>query len=219
MEAKHRLIVALDVDSMWEAEDLVHELGDTVSRYKVGWQLFMSEGIDVVYALTDADKKVFLDLKLDDIPNTVYSTLKNMKTYGVEFFSLQGDIETYRAAVKGFNEARSTTKLLYVPSLSSRSGYGDLATATEVARAGGGLVVSGHMVQAMRERFPLASPHDVIIVTPGIRLKEDVDDHTEVFTPAQAIEAGSDFLVVGRPITKDSDPQAAAKLIISQIGR
>lgn len=214
MEAKDRLIVALDVDSMWEANDLVHELGDTVSRYKVGWQLFMSEGFDVVYALTDADKKVFLDLKLDDIPNTVYSTLKNMKPY-VEFFSLQGDIETYRAAVKGFNKARSTTKLLYVLSLSTRSGYGDLATAIEVAQAGGGLVVSGHMVQAMRERFPC----DVTIVTPGIRLNEDVDDHTKVFTPAQAIEAGSDFLVVGRPITKDSDPQAAAKLIISQIGR
>ncbi|KKM77348.1 hypothetical protein LCGC14_1370870, partial [marine sediment metagenome] len=193
MEAKDRLIVALDVDSMWEANDLVHELGDTVSRYKVGWQLFMSEGFDVVYALTDADKKVFLDLKLDDIPNTVYSTLKNMKPY-VEFFSLQGDIETYRAAVKGFNKARSTTKLLYVLSLSTRSGYGDLATAIEVAQAGGGLVVSGHMVQAMRERFPC----DVTIVTPGIRLNEDVDDHTKVFTPAQAIEAGSDFLVVGR---------------------
>ncbi len=214
MEAKDRLIVALDVDSMWEANDLVHELGDTVSRYKVGWQLFMSEGFDVVYALTDADKKVFLDLKLDDIPNTVYSTLKNMKPY-VEFFSLQGDIETYRAAVKGFDEARSTTELLYVLSLSTRSGYGDLATATEVARAGGGLVVSGHMVQAMRERFPC----DVTIVTPGIRLNGDVDDHTTVLTPAQAIEAGSDFLVVGRPITKDSDPQAAAKLIISQIGK
>lgn len=214
MEAKDRLIVALDVDSMWEMEDLVHELGDTVSRYKVGWQLFMSEGIDVVYALTDADKKVFLDLKLDDIPNTVYSTLKNMKTYGVEFFSLQGDIETYRAAVKGFNEARSTTKFLYAPSLSTRNDWGDLISAGQVVQEGGGLIISGWMIEALRERFP-----DVTIVSPGIRTTEGFNDHKKVFTPTQAIEAGADYLVVGRPITKDSDPQAAAKLIISQIGR
>lgn len=215
MEAKHRLIVALDVDTLWEVEDLVHELGDTVSRYKVGWQLFMSEGIDVVYALTDADKKVFLDLKLDDIPNTVYSTLKNMKTYGVEFFSLQGDIETYRAAVKGFNEARSTTKLLYVPSLSTRNDWGDLISAGQVVQEGGGLIISGWMIEALRERFP-----DATIVSPGIRLnEEDFDDHTKVLTPTQAIEAGADYLVVGRPITQAPNPLEAAQEIISEIGK
>ena len=219
MEAKDRLIVALDFNSWWEAEDLVIELGDTIHRYKVGWQLFMSEGLEIVEALSDHNKKVFLDLKLDDIPNTVYSTLKNMETYGVEFFSLQGDIETYRAAAKGIRDARAVTKLLYVPSLSSRSGCGDLATTTEVAQSGGGLVVSGWLVQAMRERFPRYSPRDVVIVTPGIRLNEDVDDHTKVLTPAQAIEAGADYIVVGRPITQASNPLAVAQEIISQIGR
>src|SRR6266571_591733 len=113
-----RLIVALDVDTKKEASEIVKALGNTVRFYKVGHQLTIASGLEVVTELTKQGKKVFLDLKLDDTPRTVERTIKNMEKDGIEFFTLQGNRDTAKAAREGRGE-RENPKFLQVPLLSS----------------------------------------------------------------------------------------------------
>ena len=205
MKPEERLIVALDVDNRIEALELVDELGDTVSFYKIGWQLFMKEGFSAITAIAFLNKKVFLDLKLDDIPNTVQAAVNNIM-WNPDFFSLQGDLDTYQAAKAG----KPNIKFLSVPSLSSQRKEGfNLEHISEMD----GVVASGPAVGSIRIACP-----DVIIVTPGIRRSGDPkDDHRRALTPTQAIEAGSDYIVVGRPIRNASDPKKEAESIIQEI--
>jgi len=217
-----KLIVALDVPNRMQALQLVDKLEGLVSIYKVGWQLFMAEGMSVVTAILqeggpEAPKvEVFLDLKLDDIPNTVEAAIETIWFhYGVKFFTLQGDLETFRAAKRGSEGAKHSIQFLYVPILSSRSG--DIETvlrdATPIVKEGGGLVVSGGAVQTTRTVFPEAT-----LVVPGIRqMGTEYDDHIRLLTPAEAISSGADYIVVGRPITQAPDPRQAALDILAEI--
>ncbi len=229
---QERLIVALDVDSHAEALRLVRELGNDVSFYKVGLQLFMAEGLTIVRRIVDQGKKVFLDLKIDDTPRTVQEAVRNSAIDGVEFFTLQGNAATARAATAGRGQ-RSSPKFLQVTYLSSWDGS-DLLEQLNIEPGAGkpaiddqvvsrakriiesgcdGVIASGSSVSRLRREYPR-----LLIVTPGIRLAGgSSDDHKRSMTPVEAIAAGADYLVVGRPIRSSDDPKATARNIQQQI--
>jgi len=236
--ARERLIVALDVDTLPEALQLVGTLGEDVGFYKVGLQLFMSGGLASVRRLVDAGKKIFLDLKVDDTPRTIQEAVRNSAIDGVEFFTLQGNAATVRAARDGRGQRRSP-KFLQVTYLSSwdssdvmeqlHSGPGADKTASGdklsiddqvVKRAAriidsgcDGVIASGTSVSRLRREFP-----QLLIVTPGIRPSgSSSDDHKRSMTPFEAIRAGADYLVVGRPIRSASDPRGTAHRIQEEI--
>jgi orotidine-5'-phosphate decarboxylase len=230
--ARERLIVALDVDSGSEALQLVRELGADVCFYKVGLQLFMEGGLIIVRQLIGQGKKVFLDLKIDDTPRTVQEAVRNVAIEGVEFFTLQGNRDTARAAIAG-RGAGASPKFLQVTYLSSwdgtdlleqlntGSGADKLSIDDQVVNRAkriidsgcDGVIASGTSVSRLRREYP-----QLLIVTPGIRLAGgSSDDHKRSMTPAQAIAAGADYLVVGRPIRSSDDPKATAHKIQEQI--
>ena len=221
---ENKLIVALDVPHRAAALELVYELRGLVSIYKVGWRLFMTEGLSIITGINQEggpeapQAEVFLDLKLDDIPNTVEATIDSIWYHtGIRFFSLQGDIATFRAAKRGSEDAKHSIQFLHVPSLSSssESNYLEMKEkAAPIVAQGGGLVASGAaMVRMMRGSFPYTT-----IVVPGIRpTGAEYDDHHRLLTPTEAIQLGANYLVVGRPIINASDPRAAAQSIIDEI--
>ncbi|HEX2789245.1 MAG TPA: orotidine-5'-phosphate decarboxylase [Steroidobacteraceae bacterium] len=229
---QQRLIVALDVDSHAEALRLVSDLGNDVSFYKVGLQLFMAGGLTIVKRIVEQGKKVFLDLKIDDTPRTVEEAVRNSAIDGVELFTLQGNAATARAAIAGRGQ-RSLPKFLQVTYLSSWDGSDLLEhlnidpgadkpsiddrvvnRARRVIDSGcDGVIASGTSVSRLRREFP-----KLLIVTPGIRLSGgSSDDHKRSMTPFEAIGAGADYLVVGRPIRSSDDPKAIVHKIQQQI--
>jgi orotidine-5'-phosphate decarboxylase len=230
--ARERLIVALDVDSGAEALQLVNELGSDVSFYKVGLQLFMEAGLIIVRRIVEQGKKVFLDLKIDDTPRTVQEAVRNSALDGVEFFTLQGNRATARAAMAG-RASRASPKFLQVTYLSSwdsadlldhlqiETGADNTAIDDQVVERArrilesgcDGVIASGTSVSRLRREFP-----NLLIVTPGIRPSgTSSDDHKRSMTPWEAIRAGADYLVVGRPIRCADDPQATAHTIQREI--
>ena len=227
LDPRERLIVALDVASIAEAEALVARLGETVSFYKIGYQLAFAGGIDLARVLAGAGKRVFLDLKLHDIGNTVARGVEGVARLGASFLSVHAYPQTMHAAV----DARkgSALRLLAVTVLTSY-GDADLAaagydfTVSELvaeraaqARDVGvdGLVCSGEEATMLRSNVGAG----MILVTPGIRpAGAAAGDQKRVMTPAAAIAAGADYLVVGRPIIAAPDPKAAADAIIAEIG-
>ena len=220
-----RLIVALDVPSPEAADELVATLGPSVTFYKIGLELVYGGGLPLVERLVDAGKKVFLDLKLHDIPNTVAGATARVARLRATFLTIHAYPQTMRAAREAAGE---DLKLLAVTVLTS-SDDADLAeagyrlTAADLverralqARAIGidGLVMSPHEVAAIR---PLVGPN-MVIVTPGVRpASAAVGDQKRVATPADALRAGADHLVVGRPITAAPDPRAAAEAILAEL--
>jgi len=227
LDPRERLIVALDVASIAEAEALVARLGETVSFYKIGYQLAFAGGIDFARVLAGAGKRVFLDLKLHDIGNTVARGVEGVARLGASFLSVHAYPQTMHAAV----DARkgSALRLLAVTVLTSY-GDADLAAAgydftvpelvaerAAQARDVGidGLVCSGEEAAMLRSNLGAG----MILVTPGIRpAGAAAGDQKRVMTPAAAIAAGADYLVVGRPIIAAPDPKAAADAIIAEIG-
>lgn len=231
--ARDRLIVALDWEDPEPAFSLVERLGDSVVFYKVGWRLFLHGGMDLVRRLREWNKQVFLDLKMDDIEETIRYAVGSIAQSGAQFLTIQGSSATARAAAEGRGR-ESDLKLLYVTFLSSLDEsdlrewlppdtvtMGDalldryVMGRAEKALAGGcdGLIASGTSIRLLREKFP-----DALIVSPGIRLEDSAaDDHKRTNTPSEAIRAGADYLVVGRPIRLASDPVSAAQAIIEQI--
>jgi orotidine-5'-phosphate decarboxylase len=225
-EARERLIVALDFPSVEEAEAMVSRLGATVSFYKIGYQLAFAGGIDFARARAGAGKRIFLDLKLHDIGHTVAKGVESVARLGAAFLSVHAYPQTMHAAI----DACSGTdlRLLGITVLTSYSDA-DLAaagydfTVAELARERAeqardigldGLVCSGHEVSALR---PIVGAK-MVLVTPGIRpLGAEPGDQKRVTTPAAAISAGADHLVVGRPIISAPDPKAAAEAIIAEI--
>jgi orotidine-5'-phosphate decarboxylase len=221
----------MDVDTRDESRALARTLGDTVGFYKVGLQLFMQSGLAAVQDLLDLGKKVFLDLKIDDTPRTVREAVRNVAVDGVEFFTLQGNTETAKAAAEG-RGARRYPKFLQVTYLSSwdatdlreQLGGGETMDFDErvVARAGrilaagcDGVIASGTSVARLRRAFP-----EMLIVTPGIRpAGAAADDHKRSLTPSEAMRAGADYLVVGRPIRSSADPRGTASRIQEDIAR
>ena len=230
-EASGRLIVALDLDERGQALRLVERLGSAVEFYKVGWQLFIGEGFAFVRELKERGKRVFLDLKLDDIEATVRAAVGNMKE-SVDFLTLHGTGATVRAARAGRAD-RAYPRFLMVTALSSidtsdvRGGLADPSLDIDdyaIARAGAaldagcdGLIASGSSIRRLRSAFP---ERDFVVVAPGIRPEgEDANDHKRSLAPMEAIRDGADYLVVGRPIRNAPDPAASAARIAEGIAR
>jgi orotidine-5'-phosphate decarboxylase len=225
--ARDRLIVALDVPTIEAARALVGKLGDAVGFYKIGLELVMSGGLDLARELTRDKKQVFLDMKLLDIENTVERATRNAAAIGATFLTVHAlDTKTLRAAVAG--KAGTNLKILGVTVLTNldasdiqQQGIGaspaDLvARRARLARDAGcdGVVASGQEAGRVRA---VVGP-DMAIVTPGIRLPGNtVGDQARIATPEQAIAAGADYLVVGRPIAAADDPARAAELFVRSI--
>ena len=224
LPAADRLIFALDVGTEEEARQLVHELKGTVSFFKVGLQLFIATGNNVVKWLVDQDLNVFLDLKMYDIGETVRRSVSEVSRLGVKFLTFHGEGQTVEAAREG--KGTSDLEILFVTLLTSL-GQGDLGGSGsleefvqkrgEMAMKHGcdGLVTSGQNVPILRETL---SDHDPILVCPGIRPQgAGSDDQKRYTTPFEAISRGADYLVVGRPIRDAQDRVAKAEEIILEI--
>jgi orotidine-5'-phosphate decarboxylase len=228
-QIKDKLIVALDMPGYDEARALVDTLGDTVSFYKVGLELLFAGGLDLASELKGDGKRVFLDMKFLDIGNTVERAVASVSTLGFDFLTIHGtDSKTLRAAVKGRGNAN--TKLLAVTVLTNLD-QSDLAEQgivasprdlvlkrAKLAQDSGfdGVIASGQEAASVRA----AMGRDFLIVTPGIRLPGSAaGDQMRITTPEDALTAGANHLVVGRPITAASDPKAAAESFLEHISR
>jgi len=224
---RDRLIVGLDVPTVAEAEKAVRELGDSVSFYKVGYQLVFAGGLEFARDLAAEGKKVFLDMKLLDIDNTVAKGVENVARMGMTMLTLHAYPKAMRAAVEAAQG--SGLCLLGVTVLTSmdaadlaEAGYADdpqtlvARRARQAREAGmGGIVCSAAEATAVRE---IVGP-DMAVVTPGIRpAGTDHGDQKRVVTPADAIRNGSSHLVIGRPIVGAVDRQGAAKAILAEMG-
>lgn len=224
---KDRLIVALDMPTVEEAARLVALLDQGVHFYKVGLELLFAGGLDFAQHLKSQGKRVFLDMKLLDIGNTVERAVANAAEFGVDFLTIHGhDLKTLRAAVAG--RGASPLKLLAVTVLTnlsaddieqqgSRMSPADLVLhRARMAHEAGfdGVIASGQ--EAARIRAAVGPKF--LIVTPGIRLEGSaMDDQERVMTPNHAISAGADHIVVGRPITQSDDPKAVALSFLQHI--
>jgi len=222
---RDRLIVALDLPSVDAAEAMVARLGDGVTFYKIGYQLAYAGGLPLVKTLADQGKKVFIDLKLHDIGNTVSRGVESIARSGATFLTVHAYPQTMKAAV----EARGAhLKILAVTVLTSydtgdlqaagyRLGVSDLVEtrARQALELGiDGLVCSPEEAANLRKIVG----HRMSLVTPGIRpAGSAAGDQKRIMTPARAITAGADYLVVGRPITEAPDPKAAADAIVAEI--
>jgi orotidine-5'-phosphate decarboxylase len=230
LPAKDRLIVALDVPSVDEALRAVEKLSN-VSFFKVGYQLFITGGLPKLLDLL-RDKHVFVDVKMPgDIANTVAAVIELCVDARVVFLTLSESMPPPAVRVaKATRDARHSDipKLLTVPFLSSLdaadlreiTGEADLEAyilrrAHQAIENGcDGIIASGEAIRICRRAFP----HPTIIVSPGIRPKwADANDHKRCTTPAEAIELGADYLVVGRPVLKDPNPYDAAARIMDEI--
>ena len=225
--ADERLIAALDVPAAPEARALVQRLGDSVRFYKIGMELLMAPGFfELLDWLKAQDKKVFVDLKFFDIPETVARAVKNLSERGADFCTIHGNQSIMEAAAKAKS---GNTKVLAVTALTSldQGDLNDLGFAVDVAelvlsrarrslQAGcDGVVSSGLEVERLRRE----APQELICVTPGIRPVENrvEADQKRIMTPTAAIRAGADYLVVGRPIRDAADPRAMAQAIQTEI--
>jgi orotidine-5'-phosphate decarboxylase len=223
---RDRLIVALDVPSVAAAAVLVERLGDGVSFYKIGYQLAFAGGMAFADTLIRADKRVFLDLKLHDIGNTVAKGVESVARLGATFLTVHAYPQTMKAAAAARGNAG--LRILAVTVLTSyddadlaAAGYGAgvselVARRAVQARDLGidGLVCAAEEAAHLR---PVIGP-GMVLVTPGIRpAGADAGDQKRVMTPARAIAAGADYLVVGRPIVEAGDPKAAADAIVAEI--
>ena len=223
---RDRLIVALDLPGVAEAEAMITRLGDAVTFYKIGMELTYAGGLGLAERLAADGKQVFMDLKLHDIPNTVERATRQIARLGARFLTVHGFSQSMTAALAG--AAGSPLELLAVTVMTSYDDA-DLAAAGYamgvkelVARRAvqakqigiHGLILSPEETQLVR---PLVGP-DMQLVTPGIRpAGSDVGDQKRIMTPALAIAGGADRLVVGRPVTGAADPTAAAESIVADI--
>jgi orotidine-5'-phosphate decarboxylase len=228
LDPRERLIVALDVPSTAAAEALVSRLGESVWFYKIGYQLAFAGGLSLAAELIAAGKQVFLDLKLHDIGNTVARGVESVAQLGTTFLTVHAYPQTMKAAVQG--KQGSNLRLLAVTVLTSyddadlaAAGYElnvkELAAArAEQARDIGldGLVCSAEEATALRNIVG----RGMVLVTPGIRPAGSAGgDQKRIMTPARAIQAGADYLVVGRPVMEAGDPKAAADAIVAEIDK
>jgi orotidine-5'-phosphate decarboxylase len=222
---RERLIVALDLSSVEAAEAVVARLGDAASFYKIGYQLAFAGGLPFAQKLAGSGKRIFLDLKLHDIGNTVAQGVKSVARLGATFLTVHAYPQTMQAAVEaregGLRILAVTVLTSYDDSDLKAAGYDApvktlVAARAEQARVLGvdGLVCSPEEAATVR---PIAGA-GMVLVTPGIRpAGAAAGDQKRMMTPAAAITAGADYLVVGRPIIAASDPRAAAKAIIAEI--
>ncbi|MET3853171.1 orotidine-5'-phosphate decarboxylase [Rhizobium sp. OAE497] len=226
MNARERLIVGLDVPTLGEAEKIVSTLGDDVLFYKIGYQLVFAGGLEFARELAQSGKKIFLDMKLLDIDNTIASGVENIVKMGMSMLTLHAYPKAMKAAVEAARG--SDLCLLGVTVLTSMdeqdliaAGYEYdphtlvLRRAEQALAAGmGGIVCSAEESSAVRK---IVGPN-MAVVTPGIRpAGSEKGDQKRVMTPADALKAGSSHLVVARPIVKAADPRKAARAILSEM--
>lgn len=226
MDSRDRVIVALDVPHLQAARAIVSTLGDDATFFKIGYELAFIGGLDLARDLIAAGKKVFLDLKLHDIPNTVEKGVGQIASMGATFLTVHAYPQTLAAAAKG--ASGSSLGILGVSVMTSMD-EGDLA------RAGYGMGVSDLVARRAKQTYEagcvglICSAADIAnvraavgdglkLVTPGIRpAGSDIGDQKRVMTPADALRAGADHLVIGRPITAAGDPGAALRAILADI--
>lgn len=224
--SRERLIVALDVPDVATAQMMVTRLDDSVVFYKIGYQLAYAGGLSIVGDLVRSGKKVFVDLKLHDIGNTVASGVESLAKLGATFLTVHAYPQTMKAAVAA--RKGSNLKILAVTVLTS---YNDADTQEAGYRLGvselvemrarqaqaigvDGLVCSAEEAANLRKIVPPG----MSLVTPGIRpAGSAVGDQKRIMTPARAIAAGANYLVVGRPVIEATDPKAAADAIVAEI--
>ena len=236
MNIRDRLVVPLDVDSIEEAENIIDELGDMVSTYKIGLQLFTREGHDIVRKVKNRDKKVFLDLKFHDIPNTVVNSVKAAFELGADMLTIH--------SMGGFSMMEGVAKLIWqwkdhgknppivfavtvltsldaafledVIGTTGRTMEEEVVILAKAAQSAGlsGVVASPREIITIRE----ACGKDMLILTPGIRpAGSDVNDQARTATPGEAIRNGADYIVVGRPILNSDNRKKAAEEIIAEM--
>ena len=226
IEPRDRLIVALDVAEVGEAKRLVAAIGDAASFYKIGLELVCGGGLALAAELIAAGKRVFVDLKLHDIPNTVERATAQIAALGADFLTVHAYPQTMRAAVAGAKS--SNLRLLGVSALTScddadlaEAGYAfgvealvERRARQAVAAGMDGLVCSPFEAARIRA----AVGQSLLLATPGVRpAGAAAGDQKRVATPAQAIRDGADYLVVGRPIARAADPRAAAQRIVEEV--
>ncbi|MBL4806359.1 MAG: orotidine-5'-phosphate decarboxylase [Rhodobacteraceae bacterium] len=224
----NRLIVALDVPDALAGLKLAEKLGDTVGFYKIGLGMLTGGGLALANELKEEGKRIFLDMKLFDIPATIETAVRGLAQFDLDFLTVHGDPHVVRAAVAGRGE--KDTKILAVTILTSleRSDL-DLALmkpgavhdlvverAKQAFLAGADGVIASPQEAALIRKLPEAK--DRLIVTPGVRMTGgDIGDQKRIATPAQAIAEGADHIVVGRPIWQTNDPKAAALEILANM--
>lgn len=232
--ADERLIVALDFHKMDDVKNLVNELGDSVVFYKVGMELFYSVGTEVVTWLKSQNKKIFLDLKLHDIPNTVAGGLCSLMNLGADILNVHaaGGFTMMKTAADRLREESAKAgivkpKLIAITVLTSinqAEWCGALKISEQVvefaktAKNAGldGVVASPQEAALIRENCG----KDFLIITPGIRPSgSDINDQSRISTPAAAIANGANYLVVGRPIRSAENPKLAAENILAEIAK
>ena len=229
-DPRQRLIVALDVSTAVAARQIIAAVGDSALTYKVGMQLYTAEGPQVVRDLVASGRKVFLDLKYHDIPNTVGAAVREAAQLGVSMLTVHaaGGSRMLRAAVEAAG-SRAGLMVLAVTVLTSmdeadleptgvpgqvKAQVLRLATLA-LAEGCQGVVTSAREAPALRSKLG----NNFAIVTPGVRLPGSGHaDQRRVVTPAEAIAAGASHIVVGRPITEAANPAAEARVILAQIG-
>lgn len=223
---RDRMIVALDVPDMAAARNVVNTLGDSATFYKIGYQLAYAGGLALVGDLVRDGKKVFVDLKLHDIGNTVASGVTSLAKLGATFLTVHAYPQTMKAAVEAAKG--SDLQILAVTVLTSydnadleEAGYrlGVTELVEKRARQAQAIGIDG-LVCSAEEAAHLRSIVDpaMRLVTPGIRpAGSEAGDQKRIMTPARAIAAGADYLVVGRPIIAAADPKAAADAIVAEI--
>jgi orotidine-5'-phosphate decarboxylase len=222
---RDRLIVALDLPSVEAAEAMIDRLGDAVTFYKIGYQLAYAGGLPLIGRLAGRGKKVFADLKLHDIGNTVARGVESIARTGATFLTVHAYPQTMKAAV----EARGASlKILAVTVLTSYDD-GDLHAAGYRLNVSDLVEARAQQAQVLGVDGLVCSPeeaarlhkivgHQMRLVTPGIRpAGAATGDQKRIMTPGRAIAAGADYLVVGRPIVEAADPKAAAEAIQTEI--
>lgn len=230
------IITALDFDSIDKAKELVNKVGSHISYYKVGLELFVSSGPAIIDWLKSENKKVFLDLKFHDIPNTASRAVSAAANYGADIINIhtQGGKEMMKKCVEELQNQCSKKNmskplLIGVTLLTSLDenhlqeyGIHDFSSAGYVLKLAGyakecgldGVVSSAKETKVIKENLG----KDFITVTPGIRLAgADLTDQKRVVTPKDSLHLGSDYIVIGRPITAAKDPAGAAELILKEI--
>jgi orotidine-5'-phosphate decarboxylase len=228
LTARDRLIVALDLPTQAKALALVSVLSDSVSTYKIGLQLYTADGPAIVQAVAATGAKIFLDLKLHDIPNTVAKAVSAAGELGVQMLTvhLSGGSAMLRAAVAAKPPQLSLLGVTVLTSATQET-LGEIGVDSELqdhvvrlaelGKSSGvdGLITSPHEVRLLRERL---GP-EVTLVTPGVRPAwAAADDQKRFTTPREALNGGADYLVIGRPITAASDPRAAVERIVEEMG-
>lgn len=226
MDPRERLIVALDLPSVAAADAMVTQLGASVRFYKIGYQLAFAGGLPFAAKLIASGKKAFLDLKLHDIGTTVTKGVESVAQLGATFVTVHAYPQTMKAAVEG--KRGSKLGILAVTVLTSYddadlAGAGYTMNVRELAAARAtqardigldGLVCSGEEASALRGVVGA----NMALVIPGIRPADSAHgDQKRVMSPARAIAAGADYLVVGRPVVEASNPKAAADAIVAEI--